>query len=116
MIATEIESQVGPGTMINIGGWVMQAVRPLTLEEKAIQFGESSQNVIKSLRNALKLLNSDIRTGFGKGKLHLDSKCLKGLNGILRWKLRVQPNQPISYENQQTSIGVVVFEFLTPER
>ena len=109
MIATEIESQVSPGTMINIGGWVMQAVRPLTLEEKAIEFGESSQNVIKSLRHSLKMLRADIRADFGKGRLNLENKCLEGRNGTLRWQVRVDPNEPISYNNQQTSIGDVVF-------
>ena len=106
----EHESQVIPGTIVNIGDWVMQVVRPLTVEEKAIELGESSQNLVKSLRQALQMLRTDIRAGFGKGKLDLEHKCLIGRNGTLKWQVRVHPNRAISYENQQTSKGVVVFE------
>jgi hypothetical protein len=78
-------------------------------EEMAITFGSRSATVRKALSQARACLANDLQKGFGKGRYDKEAKTLRGMNGVvLQWQVRLHPDQPISYENQQTSVGVVI--------
>lgn len=81
----------------------------MTLEQVAESVGENRKQLRNRLVEARAVLAREIREGFGKGKFDFERRQLVGENGyVLQWLVREYPDQPISYQNQQTSRGVVV--------
>ena len=81
----------------------------MTLEQVAITVGENRKQLRQRLMEARAVLVREIREGFGKGKFDFERKQLVGENGcVLQWLVREYPDQPVSYQNQQTSRGSVV--------
>jgi hypothetical protein len=79
-----------------------------SLEDLAIAYGSKSKNVRRRLLSARSLLTKEYKAFFCPGHYYADTKRLVGNNGYyLEWRVRGFPDQPISYENQQTSIGSV---------
>jgi len=78
-------------------------------EKKALQLSENRKNLRCRLLAAKSCLKADYRTLFSTYAFEYKKKRLVSGCGkyILQWKLRVSPEHPISYENQQTSIGIV---------
>lgn len=84
-----------------------------TLEDKAISFGNNRKSLRKKLNSAKNKLNlTDL---FINPIFNFERKMLISSDGklALKWQIRNKPNEPISYENQQTPIGVVVIVSLT---
>lgn len=65
----------------------------------------------KRLEKAAQVLNDDLRKEFVGATFQPNIRRLVGKNGyILQWKLREKPGLPVSSNNQQSSIGIVVLE------
>ena len=85
---------------------------PLPNLEKAEAFGQDWPKVLAYLRESAKVLVSEYRRTFGIGDIPDEqNRCIHSLDRTLRlqWQLRSDPDAPESYENQQTSVGTVVF-------
>jgi hypothetical protein len=79
------------------------------LEQIALSTAENRKQLKAFLNEQRANLAPVVRNGFGKGKFDFENRCLIGDNGYrLQWKLRLRPEQPIDYKNQQTSRGIVV--------
>lgn len=78
-------------------------------EIMASEVGNSKAELRKRLGNSLKMRGRDVRKQFGKVKFDFKNKRLVSWDGsiALQWQLRQNPEEPISYENQQTSLGSV---------
>lgn len=84
------------------------------LEKKAMALGEDEQQLETRLQSARYLLIDEYRPYFRKPTYDFAGKRLVGSEGyVLQWKLRRNPDAPENYENQQTSVGIVV---LTKEK
>jgi len=82
-------------------------------EQMAIKLSKDKTLLLKRLKEAKKCLSKSLAHGFGKGKYEFENKRLIGDNGIvLQWYLRNNENEPIGYNNQQTTIGCVGTYFL----
>jgi uncharacterized protein (TIGR02594 family) len=90
-----------------------KAGKPTELELKAAAIGDDPAALKKRLNEAKSVLSNLAKKKMGAGKLDLENKRLIADDGsfALQWRVRRSPSEPISYENQQTSIGVV---FATP--
>jgi hypothetical protein len=76
---------------------------------KAQTLSGNRKQLRQRLTEARNVLNASLRASFGKGTFDFENKRLVGDNGvILQWRLRDHPDQPPSYQNQQTSRGTVV--------
>lgn len=80
-------------------------------EQKAITIGENPRLVREQLFQAKSVLSNHLHKGFGMGVFDSENKTLTGINRVvLQWRVRQYPDQPESYDNQQTNIGVVVIQ------
>jgi hypothetical protein len=81
-------------------------------EVVAIRLGNDRKALLRRLMDAKSTLVSSIRESFGKGRFDFKNKRLISDDGryILAWRLRAQPDRPISYYNQQTTGGSVFLE------
>lgn len=87
----------------------------MTLEDMALTLATNRKQLKQRLMEAKSVLVDKIRKGFGQGTFHFEERQLVGDNGyILQWRVRMHPDQAITYENQQTSRGCVVC--LSPPR
>lgn len=87
----------------------------MNVEQMAEVVGNNRKQLRNRLTEAKSVLVDSIRKGFGKGTFDFEKKQLIGDNGyILQWRVRLHPELPISYQNQQTSRGSVVC--LSPQR
>ena len=77
------------------------------LEEKAIKVGNSKSEVKRRLMEAKSVLNKDGRQKFKRPTFNFEAKQLIGDGYALQWEIRRWPELPVSYENQQTSVGYV---------
>lgn len=81
----------------------------MTLEQIAETVGDNRKQLRNRLMEAKAVLADPIRKGFGKGTFDFEKKQLVGDNGyVLQWQIRLHPDQPPSFKNQQTSRGAVV--------
>lgn len=78
------------------------------LEQRAIEFGSKPANVKRRLLEALRALDSGLRKALGNYAYDPTTKRLLWPSAYLEWRIRPQPDEPISYENQQTINGIVV--------
>ena len=80
------------------------------LEKKAIELGEDRKKLIKRLYEAMSCLSEPVLKHF-RWSVRFDFKQKRMLSkdGVyaLQWKIRRHPNEPDSYDNQQTSQGYV---------
>ncbi|KKN01179.1 hypothetical protein LCGC14_1130200 [marine sediment metagenome] len=79
-------------------------------EQKAKELGLDKTRLL----DARLTMTLSARKDFGKGMYQFNHRRLVSDDGTwaLVWQLRKQPNEPISYENQQTSIGTVTIHKL----
>lgn len=78
-------------------------------EEAAIEFAKSKKNLRRRFATYMSVMNPALkREHFSSTTLDFESKRLVG-NGdfYLQWQLRPNPDQPISYSNQQVRSGCV---------
>lgn len=77
-------------------------------EDMAKAIGADRQLLLRRLLEARSMLKVEYRIMFQKYVYDFDAKMITGADGYsLRWKLREKPDEPVSYRNQQTSIGAV---------
>ena len=82
--------------------------------DKALALASNRTTLRKRLQSARYCLARDLKKAFGSGLLDPIHYRLTGNNGMyLQWSVREHPNQPESYENQQTSGGFV--QLILPE-
>jgi len=81
-----------------------------SLEDKARAFGKSWTKVQKALHSARGLLHNDYRSKFKDATFDKGKRRMVSADGTmaLQWMLRSNPDKPIDYNNQQTSVGTVV--------
>lgn len=82
-------------------------------EQLAIALSNDRKRLLERLREAKTCLNSRYDKFFQRKHQRFDfeRKRLVGHSGFyLQWTTRLQPEQPESYENQQTSVGCVQLE------
>ena len=79
-----------------------------TLEDKARSFGNDPKQIRIRLLEARSLLPNK-KTHWAEFRLDLPNKRMLSDDGTkaLKWKIRHNPDEPQSYNNQQTSVGVV---------
>ena len=86
----------------------------MTNEQKALALASNKKRLLARLRETVSVLRKDRYAKFFQGKdqrFAFDEKRLYGASGFyLQWQVRCYPDQPESYENQQTSVGTVVLE------
>jgi hypothetical protein len=94
-----------------------QAYGDMTNEQKALMVSANKGKLISRLLAAKSVLTNVCRRDFGKGNFDFDRKRLVSQCGTwaLQWQTRLYPNEPESYENQQTSVGSVVVTWLKPK-
>lgn len=126
LVATENQRRLdrGRGSLLSISaermGRVCEAVQraagfvPSDLEFKALALADDPDALYGRLREAVKSLGPSDRKGFARGKAVFDfeKKSLSSTEttAVLQWRVRRQPDEPVSYRNQQTSVGVIGFE------
>ena len=91
----------------------------MTLEEEAKEFGSNPRNVAARLRETIAVLNTPARQDFTMRRFDLANKRILSNDGsyCLQWQTRKYPHSPISYRNQQTSVGtVLIHSTLNPVR
>lgn len=83
-------------------------------EKKARQLSENRKELRQRLVSAKGCLIERIRSQFAHCLFDYKAKCLTTESGnySLQWLLRLHPEKAISYENSQTSVGVVVLRRL----
>lgn len=81
-----------------------------TNEERALQIGANRIRLKKRLLEARSVLANEFRQRFKKYTFDFENKRLVSSDNklALQWQLRDRPNEPESYENQQTSVGSVL--------
>jgi len=76
-------------------------------EKKALALASDPAALLKRLQEARSVLTD--RRRFGKGRFDFAGRRLIGSNGLaLQWRTRMEPDQPESYRNQQTTRGCVI--------
>lgn len=80
------------------------------LERKAEAVGENPKSLLRRLNEARSCLASDWKDSFKNARFDKANKRLVSSCGCyaLEWRLRTEPDEPVSYENQQTATGTVV--------
>lgn len=79
-----------------------------TNEQIASQRASNRKWLLNRLMSAKSVLKSQYRMQFKSPRFDFDMKRLYGDSGYyLQWKLRDEPNEPQSHENQQTNSGTV---------
>ena len=84
-----------------------------TLEQKAMSIRNSRPALLARFKETLSCLCPEDRRAFKGARLDFDAARLVSVDGrlILQWRLRNNPDMPVSYRNQQTSRGsVMLFE------
>jgi len=79
-------------------------------ELEALKLTTDRKRLERRLRGARSnLILFDRRRNFGHGRFDFDKRTLTGDNGIvLQWQTRNKPDEPITYQNQQTQDGTVI--------
>lgn len=86
------------------------------LEARAL--GNDPVALFERLAETVSVLRDDLRKAFGRGeRFDFEAKRLYPAHGrfYLQWRVRLDPDAPESYENQQTNCGVVTYETLPVE-
>ncbi len=80
-----------------------------SLEEKATELGRDQKRLKKRLKIARDRLLNSVGKFFSPGTFDYKNKRWLSNDGslALQWSVRKRPDEPINYENQQTSIGYV---------
>ena len=80
-----------------------------TLEQKAIDVGNDKKQLTRRLLETRYCLKKEYRKLFTKKKVDFKHKSMLSDNGkfVLIWRIREYPDEPESYNNQQTSNGTV---------
>lgn len=82
------------------------------LEQKALDAVKDVKQWRKIMRDTISMLRYDLRQRMKKAKWSYKDKSVIGDGIMLIWQTRQYPSLPISYDNQQTSIGyVAVYSF-----
>jgi len=83
----------------------------MTNEQKALALGNSPTRLRARLMGAKAVLDRGVALLFSKITFDFENKRLISDSGrfALQWRIRLHPDQPESYENQQTNCGTVVF-------
>lgn len=81
-----------------------------SLEDKAEAVGANSKSLLKQLNSAKSCLAVQWVKTFKNARFDKENRRLISTCGCyaLQWQLRNKPDEPESYENQQTSVGTVV--------
>lgn len=84
----------------------------ITPEQLALEVAQNKKRLKQMLTEAKQLLTNEKRKLFQSPTFDFEQKCLVSTCGNykLQWKLRHRPDLPISYSNQQTNRGIVVFQ------
>ena len=82
-----------------------------TNEGKAIALGNSRTKLRARWMNTKATLDRGLALLFSENTFDFENKRLVSDSGrfSLQWRVRLHPDQPESYENQQTNCGTVVF-------
>jgi hypothetical protein len=80
-------------------------------EEKARELAKDRKRLHQRLLSAKDCLDITVRTHHTPWVFNFQAKRLVSKNRkfILQWQVRKYPEMPVSYENQQTSTGTVIF-------
>lgn len=83
-------------------------------EEKSIRLSENRKELRQRVASAKGCLVERIKSQFAHSQFDYKAKRLitESGNYSLQWLLRLHPEKAISYENPQTSVGVVVLRRL----
>jgi hypothetical protein len=86
-----------------------------TNEEQAIALGNNRKKLRARLMGAKSVLDRGMALLFSDNTYDFGNKRLVSDSGrfSLQWRIRLHPDQPESYDNQQTNSGTVVFVELT---
>lgn len=81
-------------------------------ERKAVQLSENHKRLHRRLLDAKDCLRRELGVFYSPWVFNFKAKRLISRNRefALQWKLRAFPESPISYENQQTNIGIVILK------
>lgn len=82
-------------------------VLSMTNTELAAAVGASRLRLRKRFMEAKSVMSRGLSHLFNGAKLDFENKRFVGKGYALQWALRNHPDQPESYENQQTNRGVV---------
>ena len=74
----------------------------------AIEFATDKKKLKKRLLEAKSVLTAEYKPKFTNAEFNFEDKKLIGDGYTLQWQIRLQPNKPESFINQQTSIGTVI--------
>lgn len=87
-----------------------------TLEDKARQLGNDPKALHERLLRARRVLAAEYKWILDRYTFDFDGKRLvsKCETHALCWRIRTNPDEPISYVNQQTSQGEVYLTILNP--
>ena len=77
-------------------------------ERAALKLAADKTALRKRLQEARSCLIPELCKLFGKGRFDFARRRLVGNGLILQWRTRLYPDQPESYENQQTTCGCVI--------
>jgi len=85
-------------------------------EQQALALASRPAALRKRLQEARSVLTREVSKQFGIGHFDFSHRRLVGENGlVLQWQKRLYPDQPESYENQQTTRGsVILLENILP--
>ena len=88
---------------------------PLERLEKATGIGEDPQKLIVRFGSSIMMMDDEVKQRFTPIKscrFDFEKKRLYSIDGIiyLQWRVRPEPDEPISYYNQQTNRGSVSLE------
>lgn len=77
------------------------------LEQKALDAVKDVKQWRKIMRDTIGLLRKDLRAKLKRAKWCHKTRSVTGDGVMLVWQTRQYPHKPVSYHNQQTSIGYV---------
>lgn len=87
---------------------------PMTEPEKlavklALELADSEPRLLARLHESRDTLTDGALKSFGQGVFQLGCRRLVSDDGTwaLAWQLRERPDEPIAYDNQQTTVGYV---------
>ena len=86
-------------------------------EQKALAVAADRKLLRERLSEARYCLVDDLRKRMAGATFDFTNKRLVSVSGrwCLQWKTRYRPDEPESYDNQQTSVGTVCFESVVPQ-
>ena len=82
-----------------------------TNEENSIALGKNRKKLRARLMGAKAVLDRGMALLFSENAFDFENKRLVSDSSkfSLQWRIRLHPDQPEGYENQQTNCGTVVF-------